>query len=89
MEGEAGLGEEGRAEGEDGRAGDVGALVEQVVEDGGGGPVRAEVVAGGEVELEEGVEEVGVGAVVPGVAAGAGGEGEFAEARDVRRGVGR
>ena len=40
----------------------------------------AEVVAGGEVELEEGVEEVGVGAVVPGVAAGAGGEGELAEA---------
>src|ERR1035438_5600582 len=73
VEGEAGLGEEGRAEGEDGRTGDVGALVEQVVEDDGGGPARAEVVAREEVELEEAVEGVGVGAVVPGVAASAGG----------------
>ena len=79
MEGEAAFGEEGRAEGEDWGAGDVGALIEQVVEDGGGGEVGAEVVAGGEVELEEGVEEEGVGGVVPGVAAGAGGEGERAE----------
>jgi hypothetical protein len=71
VEGEAGLGEEGRAEGEDGRAGDVGALVEQVREDDGGGPARAEVVARREVELEEAREEIGVGAVVPGVAAGA------------------
>jgi hypothetical protein len=81
VEGEAGLGEEGRAEGEDGRAGDVGALVEQVREDDGGGPARAEVVARREVELEEAREEIGVGAVVPGVAAGAGSEGERAEAR--------
>jgi hypothetical protein len=81
VEGEAGLGEEGRAEGEGGSAGYVGALVEEVGEDGVGCEVGAEVVLGGEVELEEGVEEEGVGGVVPGVAAGAGGEGEGAEAR--------
>ena len=74
MEGEAGLGEEGGAEGEGGGAGDVGALVEEVGEDGVGCEVGAEVVLGGEVELEEGVEEEGVGGVVPGLAAGAGGD---------------
>lgn len=75
-EGEAGLGEEGRAEGEDGSSRDVGALVEQIVEDDGGGPARAEVVAREEVELEEAREEIGVGAVVPSASAGAGGESE-------------
>src|SRR5579863_10271564 len=53
VEGEAALGEERGAEGKDGGAGDVGALVEEIVGKERGCPVRAEVVLGGEIELEE------------------------------------
>jgi hypothetical protein len=80
VEGEACLGEDGRAEGEDGSAGYVGALVENVVDGDGGGPTMAEVVAGEEVELEERREDIGVSGVVVSAAAGAGGECEGTEA---------